>query len=547
MNLFASVQLPTSVKGVVAACLLTALGMSNACAQVSLPSSGLIAAKPSDSAFSASDLDSAATLNKSPGIQAALASYSNGTKTCLDKGEVLVVHFAKWTTNDSGSFTLGPNLWNFYHGSLAGQKCIYSIAKLKPNGQDPLLYRDSKGILLGIDIFDKPAVVTIGYKVSATPDVAENVANAGAIIQAFLGATGGMSGGGTPKEAAAKAAYVAIGTLPGYKSLPFDFNISYTLLPPSSNNANAQGAPSAPLHPTMPAGTVGVPYSHVIDYTAGVGQKTFAALAGNHPPAGLTIESAGVLDGTPVTPSSGAFVVKITDSGNPSTSVNQTYSITINPAGGPVGGAANGPAAPNPKGANTVAQSNNPQGNSASKANPTSVDCAAVTNQAPCTYSLSYRADDLEWWDLGMSVSAPGVKESTYSVVSGVVSKAKTTHTDVYVLLDLYPGAYWKPKTSFIPHFDVGLPIAGKTFYRPAFGIAENVTSWTGLERRKFPLQMSLVGGVVYMEEHIPRSLQVGSSATAAQLTADLQEKRVTKAWFGVELSVNSLVGKIKK
>jgi hypothetical protein len=147
-----------------------------------------------------------------------------------------------------------------------------------------------------------------------------------------------------------------------------------------------------------------------------------------------------------------------------------------------------------------------------------------------------------------MAISVPGVKETKYSVSSGNVVQAKTTtHTDVYALVDLFPGAWWKPKDSYIPHFVVGLPIAGKTFYRPVFGAGENVTSWTGLEKKNFPLRISLVGGVVYIKESVPRTLQVGATATASQLTSDLSSKRVTKPWFGVELSVNALVNKIKK
>jgi hypothetical protein len=49
------------------------------------------------------------------------------------------------------------------------------------------------------------------------------------------------------------------------------------------------------------------------------------------------------------------------------------------------------------------------------------------------------------------------------------------------------------------------------------------------------------------MKESVPRTLTVGSTATSSQLTADLENKRVTKFWCGVELSVNALISKIKK
>jgi hypothetical protein len=199
-------------------------------------------------------------------------------------------------------------------------------------------------------------------------------------------------------------------------------------------------------------------------------------------------------------------------------------------------GGANGPSQKGPKsqsqqggnqnGGGPANQGNNTQ-NSTSNASQ-AVKCAFSVGN-PCTFSRTVRSDDREFIDFSMGVVVPGPKERVFTSPS---SSSITTHTDVYALLDLYPFFLVSPKNGLPPHFVVGLPVTSQVFHRPIFGVSENISSWTGLERLGFP-QMSLFGGVVYMKQQLLTS------------TGTLASDRATKAVFGVEVSVSSLVSKI--
>jgi hypothetical protein len=171
-------------------------------------------------------------------------------------------------------------------------------------------------------------------------------------------------------------------------------------------------------------------------------------------------------------------------------------------------------------------QGNNTQNNTSSASQ--AVKCAFSVG-SPCTFSRTVRSDDREFVDFSMGVVVPGPKERVFT---SPTSSSITTHTDVYALLDLFPFFLVSPKNGLPPHFLVGLPVTSQVFHRPIFGVSENISSWTGLERLGFP-QMSLFGGVVYMKQQLLTS------------TGTLVPDRATKAVFGVEVSVSSLVGKI--
>jgi Putative Ig domain len=171
-------------------------------------------------------------------------------------------------------------------------------------------------------------------------------------------------------------------------------------------------------------------------------------------------------------------------------------------------------------------QGNNTQNNTSSASQ--AVKCAFSVG-SPCTFSRTVRSDDREFVDFSMGVVVPGPKERVFT---SPTSSSITTHTDVYALLDLFPFFLVSPKNGLPPHFVVGLPVTSQVFHRPIFGVSENISSWTGLERLGFP-QMSLFGGVVYMKQQLLTS------------TGTLVPDRATKAVFGVEVSVSSLVGKI--
>ena len=171
------------------------------------------------------------------------------------------------------------------------------------------------------------------------------------------------------------------------------------------------------------------------------------------------------------------------------------------------------------------------------------VDCPALSAGDACAFKRTFTNLDREWWDVSVGVTTPGVKESQFSVTNSALQTRATTHTDLYALFDLYPFSAAYRKNSKAPHFNLGLPVTGKTFYRPYFGMAENLTDWTGLEKHGFPVSLNLFVGVVYMKT----SQVLGAPTTASALQTDMRSERVGKLLVGVEVPVSSIVSKLGK
>jgi hypothetical protein len=171
-------------------------------------------------------------------------------------------------------------------------------------------------------------------------------------------------------------------------------------------------------------------------------------------------------------------------------------------------------------------------------------DCPDLSTGSTCSLTRKFTSQDREWWDIGIGVTIPGVRENQFSIANGAVNKTTKTHTDLYGMLDIYPFAYRWTKDSAIPHFNIGLPLTSQTFYRPFFGISENLTGWNILQKRLgLPAGLNLFGGIVYMKTAI---LQ-GSPTTTSALASDLRHERVLKPLIGVEVPVMSLINKVGK
>jgi hypothetical protein len=117
----------------------------------------------------------------------------------------------------------------------------------------------------------------------------------------------------------------------------------------------------------------------------------------------------------------------------------------------------------------------------------------------------------------------------------------------MYGLFDIYPLAKVLTKESGIPHFNFGIPLTSQPFYRPYFGLAENLTSWTKLEKLGFPVRMSFYAGIAYMKQSVLMGLTPGATATSAQFSSALRGDRVLKPMYGVEVPVSALISKIGK
>jgi hypothetical protein len=85
---------------------------------------------------------------------------------------------------------------------------------------------------------------------------------------------------------------------------------------------------------SLASGTVGTAYSATLQASGGAGTLTWSMASGSTLPAGLSLSSSGAISGTPTTPATTSFTVKVTDSSGAQAgalSATQQLSITIKP------------------------------------------------------------------------------------------------------------------------------------------------------------------------------------------------------------------------
>ena len=76
-------------------------------------------------------------------------------------------------------------------------------------------------------------------------------------------------------------------------------------------------------------GVQGAPYSANVSASGGVPSYTFSLASGSVLPAGLTINAAGLISGTPTAPGTTTFTVQATDASNPAQTATAVLSITV--------------------------------------------------------------------------------------------------------------------------------------------------------------------------------------------------------------------------
>jgi hypothetical protein len=121
-----------------------------------------------------------------------------------------------------------------------------------------------------------------------------------------------------------------------YPTLIFALLLSLSFAGGCSSGTNSSIAPS-PVNTvtpvsivtnSLPASFVGTPYSQSISATNGTVPYTFVLSTGTLP-SGLTLSSSGAVSGTPTTPGTSTFTVKVTDSSSPSGAATASFNLTV--------------------------------------------------------------------------------------------------------------------------------------------------------------------------------------------------------------------------
>jgi hypothetical protein len=161
------------------------------------------------------------------------AVQSRAEKSCsaAGKDKAYLFHVAHWVArgkNHTSPYSLTSSDWYAYRAGTdaATKAAVLRPVKLKANG-DPSLYGLKRAVIVGIDVFDSAAGVTITYKSSATQSTRQNIQALGQLIAALLGIT--LS---TPTKGEIKLCKVAMAVecQDGTERLPFIVNVAVSLL-----------------------------------------------------------------------------------------------------------------------------------------------------------------------------------------------------------------------------------------------------------------------------------------------------------------------------
>jgi hypothetical protein len=96
-----------------------------------------------------------------------------------------------------------------------------------------------------------------------------------------------------------------------------------------SLTVSASAAPlSITTTSTLPTGVTGASYFQSLTATGGIAPYTWSVASGQLPP-GLTLSPAGLFSGTPTTPGTFSFTIKVTDGGSPAQTVTKTLLTKI--------------------------------------------------------------------------------------------------------------------------------------------------------------------------------------------------------------------------
>jgi hypothetical protein len=89
---------------------------------------------------------------------------------------------------------------------------------------------------------------------------------------------------------------------------------------------------------------------------------------------------------------------------------------------------------------------------------------------------------------------------------------------------------------------NIGLPLASQSFYRPYFGLGENPTGWTHLQKKlSVPARIDIFAGVIYIKEKFVLDIPT----TQSEFNIDAIPTRVWKGVVGIGIPISSALSKI--
>ncbi|HEX3795579.1 MAG TPA: putative Ig domain-containing protein [Acidimicrobiales bacterium] len=245
---------------------------------------------------------------------------STGTPTAHLSESGALPSGVTFTDNGDGTATLAGT-------PAAGSTGTYAITVTAANGSLPnastsfTLTVDQAAALAGptSDTFTVNSPGSDVFVATGTPT--PSVSEAGPLPSGVTFVDNGTGTGtlaGTP-AAGSQGTYPLVITAHNGEGADAVINFTLTVLPPVTITTT-----------TLPNGTVGVAYA-TTQLVATNGKTPYTwSLSSGALPAGLTLSSAGVISGKPTGPAATTtFVVKVTDSANPSGTATQSLSITI--------------------------------------------------------------------------------------------------------------------------------------------------------------------------------------------------------------------------
>jgi hypothetical protein len=167
---------------------------------------------------------------------------------------------------------------------------------------------------------------------------------------------------------------------------------------------------------------------------------------------------------------------------------------------------------------------------------------------AGCSSSHQIASKDKEWWDIGVVLPIPGVLEPQYQTPQDaphpqpLIHPAR--HPQALGVVDLYPFKKWGDKNSYLPGFVTGVPVLGKSFWMPFFGVSENLLGWKPLRGR---IPVDFVFGLVYLnQERIVAVAPTAPTCAGSAQCYEIGRGRTWKPLFGAELPFKAILSAIK-